>query len=166
MNKDLVNREFYLPANILAHIEQSLSNDHKGIEGGDRANELIRNKKVTYGQLKRLLHDMKTMDKENESIKYNLYGGEPMETWGWMTLNGERKQILNKKNATKTSHNITGKLGIKNPFNKTHKKKSTFNIPLNPLKSNSDKTSVSKLISGPLFEEINRIKTIIKWNQN
>lgn len=161
MNKDLINREFFIPGDILMHIERSLSNDHEGIEGGDRANEMIQSRKVTYGQLKRLLHDMKIMDKEAESIKYNLYGGEPMEQWGWMTLNGERRQIINNKNATKTSHNITGKLGINNPFKKTHEKKSTFNIPLNPLKSNSDKTSISKLITGPLFEEINRIKKLM-----
>jgi hypothetical protein len=161
MNKDLVNREFFIPGDILIHIERSLSNNHDGIEGGNRATELIQNKKVTYGQLKRLLHDMKMMDKEKESIRYNLYGGEPMEKWGWMTLNGERGQLLNKKKATQTSHNITGKLGLKNPFNKTHKKKDTFNIPLNPLKSNSDKTSVSKLITGSLFEEINRIKKLM-----
>lgn len=161
MNKDLVNREFPIPGDILIFINTALEQDHEGIEGGDRATELLRTKKVSYGQLKRILHDMKMLNKEAEAIKYNLWGGQPFETWGNTVLNNERQQLKNQKTATKTAHNITGKLGTSNPFIKTHTKDYTFDIPTNPLKSNSDKTSVSKLITGKLFEEIKRIKDLM-----
>lgn len=161
MNKDLVNSEFPIPGDILIFINTALEQDHEGIEGGDRATELLRTKKVSYGQLKRILHDMKMLNKEAEAIKYNLWGGQPFETWGNTVLNNERQQLKNQKTATKTAHNITGKLGISNPFIKTHTKDYTFDIPTNPLKSNSDKTSVSKLITGKLFEEIKRIKDLM-----
>jgi len=160
MNKELKNKSFNIPDNILANIKYAIAN----ISGVDtnRANKLVTDRQVSYGQLKRMLHDMKYIDKSVDLDRYNMYGGKDMEQWGWSILNSNRTQEKNKKTMTKTANNITGNLGTRNPFLKSHSKHDNFKIPTNPIKSNSDKTSVSPLLTGKLFEEIIKIKKLMK----
>jgi len=126
----------------------------KNVHGIKRAKNILNSKKVTYGQLKKIIHELGKIDKVNDKLRYDLYGGELMEKWASPFLNGERSLVRNKQTASKNINNNTGLDGLrKNAFLSKHSKAS-----INLLKSNSEETSVSGL-----FEEINRIKKIINY---
>ena len=162
MNKELEGRSFDIPDTVKEHIKK-YSGQGNSANGGARAYNLLTTGKVTYGQLKRILHDMKYMDKINNPLQYNLYGGEPMEKWGTTHLNGERKMIKDRKSSRKTADDIGSITGMRtNSYLSKHTKKNVYVPPTNQMKSNSDKTSVSPIITGSLFEEINRIKKLME----
>jgi hypothetical protein len=54
---------------------------------------------------------------------------------------------------------LTGERG--NSYLKSHSKKESYKTPVNALKSNSDKTSVSPILSTGIFEEVERIKKLM-----
>lgn len=161
MNSDLKDRVYNVPQNILDSINKSvLALNGEYADGVERAKKILNDKKVTYGQLKRIIHDIKGMDKE--SLRYNLCGGELMEKWSNQFLNGERTQVKNNKRMTKISTEIGG-IDRKNPYLDKHEKKN-FSIfdPKSMTKKNSDKNSVSSIISSVgIFEEIERMKKLI-----
>lgn len=165
MNKELNGRVYDIPENIVERINQTLSKlGDQWSDGKQRAKNLLSTKKVNYGQLKRIIHDFKNIDKVNDKLKYDLYGGELMEKWANGFLNGERAQVKNKKMASHKINNLTGVNGVrKNPFLKKHEKAQSTKTPINILKSNSDETSVSPITSVGIFEEVNRIKQIINY---
>lgn len=159
MNKELYDRPFPIPENILNFISQELASRFDESDGIRRAKRLLKDQSVTYQQLKRILHDMKNLDKTVEMKTYNLYGGELFEKWGWSVLSGERNLIRNNKDSSRNVNDIVGGLeDRRNPYLKSHSKKQKFTFPTNNLKSNSDRTSVSAL---GLSEQINKIKKII-----
>jgi hypothetical protein len=165
MNKELKGREFKIPENILHRITQTingLGGEH--IHGLQRAKKLLTDKTVKYGQLKRIIHDFQNMDKNKERIRYNLYGGELMDNWSKQFLKGERDLISNKKDSKKRADEIGGITGErKNSHLKSHSKKPDFLPPLNMVKSNSHKNSVSPIVSLGLFEEIKKFKKLINY---
>jgi hypothetical protein len=59
-----------------------------------RAKKLLTDKKVTYGQLKRIIHDFQNLDKNTDRIRYDLYGGQLMDNWAKQFLQGERDSYL------------------------------------------------------------------------
>jgi len=157
MNKKLTETTYNLPDDVIKHLNHYITVYKGNNDGIKRAQNLLTNKKVNYGELKRILHDLEYSDNPE---KFNLYGGEPMKKWGWSILGNERDLILKNKKMSQTSKNITG-LG-KNPFNKKHTKKQSFFSPPNFFKSNSDVNSVSSILpSTKLFEEIKRIKNLM-----
>ena len=80
MNNDLKDRVYDVPQDVLAKISATVASlQNSNIPGIQRAKTLMNEKKVTYGQLKRIIHDMKTIDKVKNKITYDLYGGEVME---------------------------------------------------------------------------------------
>lgn len=163
MNSELKDRVYDIPEEVIEKISSALTNspgdDHHGIK---RAKTLCSEKKVTYGQLKRIIHDIKHLDKDNEKMRYDLYGGELMEKWANTFLDGERQLVRSKKLASHNINNNTGMDGMrKNPFKKTHEKKDGKKLYQNMLKSNSDKTSVSPIISTGLFEQVERMKKLM-----
>lgn len=163
MNKDLENKEFIIPDDVKKHLYDQMSSQTSDAEGKQRAINLVSTGKVTYGQLKRILHDMKYMDKVNQVSKYNLYGGAPLEKWGTTILNNERTLLKNNKESRKNANSIGALNGIrKNAFITTHKKNTSSLPPINTIKSNSSKTSISPITSMGLFEEINKIKKLMK----
>jgi len=162
MNSQLKDKEFIIPDNIIKHLQFYVSQQPSDTDGIIRCQELIQSRKVNYGQLKRILHDMKYVDKKNKLSTYNLWGGAPMETWGTIILNNARNQIKQNKESKRRAQSISGINGFeKNPFNKTHEKQPSFKIPTNMIKSNSNKTSFSGSDSLKLFEEISRIKKLM-----
>jgi hypothetical protein len=165
VNKELNNNFYNLPEDIITKINETLGKlGSNWVDGRQRAENLLSNKKVSYGQLKRIIHDLKEIDKINDRTKYDLCGGELMEKWANTFLNGERKMVKDKKMGSHKINNNTGMNGFrKNPFLKKHEKRETTKIPVNPLKSNSDKTSVSPITSMGIFEEVERIKKIINY---
>lgn len=163
MNKELKGRIFDIPQNILDKINHTvvgLNGEH--FDGVNRAKKLLIDKTVKYGQLKRIIHDINNIDKINDKLKYDLCGGDLMEKWAKQYLQGERDLISNRKDGRKDADEMGGITGErKNSHLKTHTKKFGFKIPVNMVKSNSDKSSISPITSLGLFEEIEKIKKLI-----
>ena len=160
MNKELKNRDFDLPRNILDKINHTVTGlNGKNMHGVMRAKKLLTDKKVTYGQLKRIIHDIQGMDKVADKIRYDLAGGDLMDTWSKQYLQGERDLIQNRKEGRKKADEMGGITGErKNSFLKKHSKKPDFLPQLNMVKNNSFKTPISSL---GLFEQIERIKNLM-----
>ena len=73
MNKELKNRDFDLPQNILDKINHTVTGlNGQNMHGVMRAKKLLTDKKVTYGQLKRIIHDIQGMDKVADKIRYGF----------------------------------------------------------------------------------------------
>jgi len=158
MNKELYGREFLIPDNIKQYIQKSISL-YGNIDGINRAKNLIATGKVNYNQLKRILHDMKYMDKVNQKGTYDLYGGELLEKWGTSLLYGQRQQIKNRKESYKRSEEISGIGARNNAYLKTHSKDNINSTPNTDfIKNNSDKNSVSSL---KLNEDIKKMKRLM-----
>ena len=163
MNKELKSRIFVIPQNILDKINHTVIGlQGKNVFGAMRAKTLLNDKSVKYGQLKRIIHDIKTMDKINDRVRYDLYGGEMMEIWANQFLKGERDLVSNRKDSKKRADEIGAITGErKNSHLKKHSKKPDFLPPTNLIKSNSQKTSLSPNFSLGLTEEIKKIKKLI-----
>ncbi len=163
MNKELKHRIFDLPQNILDKINHTINGlNGQHFHGVKRAEKLLNDKKVKYGQLKRIIHDFQNVDKINDRVRYDLCGGELMEKWANQFLQGERDMVSNKKDSRKRTDDIGGITGErKNSHLKSHSKKADWLPPTNLVKSNSHKTSVSSLKMGKLFEEVERIKKLM-----
>jgi hypothetical protein len=155
MNSELENRVFDIRPDILEFIKQQPVNPNI-----DRNKNLLETGKVTYGQLMRILHDMKTMDKKNNAAVYNLYGGKLMEEWGKMILKNERDLINNRKASKKNVDDISDQR--KGAYKSTHTKKDNFLPPTNLIKANSEKSSTSSFAPPTLFEQIKRIKKLME----
>jgi hypothetical protein len=153
MNKELKGRIFDIPQNILDKINHTITGlNGENVRGIQRAKKLIGEKKVKYGQLKRIIHDIQNMDKINERIKYDLCGGDLMEKWAKQFLQGERDLISNNKDSKMKTDDMIGITGErKNSHLKSHKKRFSFKIPTNLVKSNSHKNTISPLTSLKLF---------------
>lgn len=171
MNSELKDRVFKLPQNIIDFLRQQ-----KDVEGITRNKHLIDTGSVTYGQLKRILHDMKKVNKNTDIVRYNLYGGDLMRNWGMTTLTNERNLIKDRESATRIANDIAGLTGERKPPS-LKKRKSSFSIgtkmipPSNLLKSNSSKFTFSSDFSPKalnlvsenerLNEQIRRIKKLM-----
>jgi hypothetical protein len=165
MNKELKNRIFDVPQNILDKINHTISGlNGKYMYGVNRAQKILNDKKVKYGQLKRIIHDIKNTDKIKDRLKYDLCGGDLMEKWSKQFLDGERDLVSNKKDSRKRADDIGAITGErKNSHLKKHTKKPDFLPPLNLIKSNSHKSSITPLKSMGLFEQVEKIKKLIKY---
>ena len=165
MNKDLKSRIFDIPQNILDKINHTIVGlNGENVRGIQRAKKLLQDKSVKYGQLKRIIHDIQNMDKIKDRVKYDLCGGDLMEKWSKQFLQGERDLISGKKESKKRADEISSITGErKNSHLKKHTKRFSFKIPTNLIKSNSHKSSISPITSLGLFEEVNKIKKLIKY---
>lgn len=165
MNKELKHRVFQVPQEILNFINHTVVGlNGKSAAGVQRSKKILNDKSVKYGQLKRIIHDIQNMDKIKDKQKYDLCGGEQMERWSAQFLKGERDLISNRKDSKKRADDIGGTTGErKNSHLSKHNKDFKFSIPTNLVKSNSHKTSVSAISSLGLFEEVNKIKKLIKY---
>jgi nitrous oxide reductase len=163
MNKELKLRVFDIPQNILDKINHTvigLNGEH--FHGLNRAKKLLSDRKVKYGQLKRIIHDLKNIDKINDRVRYDLCGGELMEKWSEQHLKGERDLVSNKKDGRKQADEIGGIDGErKNSHLKSHSKKASWLPPTNLIKSNSHKNSISSVKLTGLFEQVERIKKLM-----
>lgn len=164
MNSSLQGRVYDIPQHIIQHLNHHLTSQQGADnEGVDRARNLLNSGKVNYGQLKRILHDMKYIDKQNDVNRYNLYGGDVMEKWGNSILTGDRNLVQNNKDSRNTADNIGAINGMRqNSHLSTHKKKDSYTTPANMMKSNSEKSSVSSISSFKLFEQVEKIKEMMK----
>lgn len=162
MNSELKDRIFDLPPEVLNFLKQQ-----KDIPDLDRNENLRKTGKVTYGQLKRILHDLKKIDKNRDLVRYNFYGGDLMKNWGIMTLTNERNLIKDREKATSITNDISGLQGERpNPSIKAHSK-NTLSPKINPndlTKPNSEKFSNASMFSANSFkltEQISRMKKLM-----
>ena len=162
MNKELKSRIFDIPQNILDKINHTvvgLNGEH--VNGIQRAKKLLTDKKVKYGQLKRIIHDLQNIDKIGDRVRYDLAGGDLMDTWSKQYLKGERDLIQNRKEGRKQADDISSTTGErKNSFLKKHTKKSSW-LPSFKFNTNSEKNSISSIKLTGLFEQVNRIKKLM-----
>ena len=166
MNKELKDRVFDIPQNILDKINHTMIGlNGENVNGIMRAKTLLNDKKVNYGQLKKIIQELKNMDKVTNRLKYDLAGGELMERWANQFLQGERDLVSNRKDGRKQADDISSMDGErKNSHLKKHTKKSSWLPPTNLVKSNSHKNSISSIKLGSLFEqEIEKIKKLITY---
>ena len=165
MNKELKDRVFEVPIDIIRYINHTLAGlNGEYNHGVERAQNIVNDKTVTYKQLKKIIHEMNRMDKTGEDkLKYELCGGRLMETWATPFLQGERDFIKDRKEGRKKADEMSSMTGErKNAYLKKHTKSDlSFKIPTNLIKSNSHKTSVSPLIDMKLFEHIEKIKKLM-----
>jgi len=153
MNKALEGKVFPIPQHVLEFLKQQPDNPDV-----DRNKNLLANGMTTYGQLKRILHDMKKMDKQAHPDIYNLYGGQPLEDWGKSILGQYRKTEKDNKESKKIADDISG--DRKNAFNKTHTTSMSPKIGVNDVAKPSSSDFSAK--SMKLTESINRIKKLMK----
>jgi nitrous oxide reductase len=165
MNKDLKSRVFNVPQDILDKINHTIVGlNGQNVRGIQRAKKILQDKTVKYGQLKRIIHDIQNIDKIKDKLKYDLCGGDLMERWSKQHLQGERDLVSNRKDSKKRADDISSMTGErKNSHLKKHTKNFNFRIPTNLIKSNSDKSSISPITSLGLFEEVDKIKKLIKY---
>jgi len=165
MNKELKLRIFDIPYDVLNKINHTLVGlNGVHVRGIERAKKLLVDKKVKYGQLKRIIHDLQNMDKGADLQKYDLAGGDLMLNWGKKFLDGERDIISNRKEGRKNADEMSAMTGERrNSYIKKHTKKPDFLPPLNMIKPNSFKSTASALTSMKLFEEVSKIKKLIKY---
>ena len=165
MNKDLKGRVFDVPQDILDKINHTIAGlNGQNVRGIQRAKKILQDKSVNYGQLKRIIHDIQNIDKMNDKVKYDLCGGDLMEKWASQHLQGERDLISNRKDSKKNADEMSSMTGErKNSHLKKHTKKFSFKIPTNLIKSNSHKSTISPITSLGLFEEVDKIKKLIKY---
>jgi nitrous oxide reductase len=165
MNKDLKSRVFNVPQDILDKINHTIVGlNGQNVRGIQRAKKILQDKTVKYGQLKRIIHDIQNIDKIKDKLKYDLCGGDLMERWSKQHLQGERDLVSNRKDSKKRADDISSMTGErKNSHLKKHTKNFNFKIPTNLIKSNSDKSSISPITSLGLFEEVDKIKKLIKY---
>jgi hypothetical protein len=162
MNSELKDRVFDLPLNVLNFLKQQ-----KDIPELDRNENLRETGKVTYGQLKRILHDLKKINKNRDLARYNFYGGDLMKNWGIMTLTNERNLIKDREKATTITNDISGLSGERsNPSLKKHTKNTLSpKVSVNDIvKPNSEKYSNASMFSPGSFkltEQIMRIKKLM-----
>lgn len=163
MNKDLKDRIFDVPENVLEKISKTVMRlNGQYTHGKDRAEKLLKDRKVKYGQLKKIIHELQNMDKVKEKLKFELAGGDLMLNWAKTFLDGERDLVSNRKDSRKRADEIGGLTGErKNSHLKKHSKKPDFLPPLNLVKSNSHKSSISAFSSMKLFEEVEKIKKLM-----
>jgi hypothetical protein len=154
MNSKLKGNKYKVPENIINFISNIITKiTDSNIVGLKRAKNLVSQKVVTYGQLKRIIHDLNKVDKLKEPTRYNLYGGDLMKQWAINFLNSERNLVKNKKEITKNVNSFSGLDNLrKNAFNKTHTKRDNIKM-----------TSKHSSIEGLLNEEINKIKKLINY---
>ena len=163
MNSKLQPQVFNIPQNILDKISQNVASlNGQYVHGLNRAQNLLKDKSVKYGQLKRIIHDLQNIDKINDRTRFDLCGGELMEKWSEQHLKGERDMVSNKKDGRKQADDIGGITGErKNSHLKSHTKKASWLPPTNLIKSNSHKNSISSIKLTGLFEEVERIKKLM-----
>lgn len=145
MNKELQNKKFRIPSEVLKHLNETLKKmSHVEGMGMKRLRRLVSEKMMTYQQLKRLLYDFKQINREDNPDSYELNGGDTMFKWANETLSNARKEVEQRKKSSQRAADLTP--GKKNAYRKTHEK-------------NGDTPSVDV---SRLSEEIKKFSKLIK----
>lgn len=151
-NQALKNNSYPIPNNLLKHLKNTLVKlgKYKETPGYKRLNTLVSpnynnktgkekkgtNYTVSFGDMKRILHDFKNIDPKYNKISYDLNGGDQMRQWVSDTLNRERTKVepvLKQKKIETRNANAT------KPYVAPSKPISVGNITANVHESHSHK---------------------------
>lgn len=166
MNSALVNRIFEIPDEMVEVLEKAYkkygdkTNGTKSpaSEGKKRCERLIEERKLTYQQIKRMIHDMKYINRELDPVAWELNGGQKMFSWAVQALNNARREVAGHKESRARADEIGGIEGMrKNAYNQTHEKDGLQNILFG---QNSDN---NRKLTPMISEQIERIKQIMKY---
>ena len=132
-------------------------------EGYERAKSILEDKKVGYGQMKRIKNWFDSFEGDWEDEEFKLNGGSTMKNWVCNQLDTATAVIKNIKDAQKdTNPNNTFIKSHEKDNSKIPKPKTIFSIP-NLGKDISGQISRGKPVYEPMGmnEEIERIKNLI-----
>lgn len=162
-NSSLENK-YYIPSDkVLGKIESAVIkyDVDSGAKGFARARDILKNKKISYSQMKRLKNYFDNYEGDGSDTEYKLIGGETMKKWIDKSLSTSRETVHAEKKVRMDA-------GEENQFIKTHEKD----------KDNADPTRVrmpqihkgSKLrnimANDTIYEEIENIKYLINFMDN
>lgn len=145
MNSKLYDNKYSVPKEILDDINASYIR-YSNMDGSKRAKNILKDKSLTYQQLKRLKNYFDSAD--INSPQYLLAGGNNMKTFIERTLNDERDRVA-KSTDLRRDTNID--------LNNTLK---TQEVNINSIHENDDKLPSDELsinVSGVIFDDENRI---------
>jgi len=95
-NQELYDKRYPIPDNIINNVRGMLVS-YPTQEGKNRAKNIVNNRYLTYQAMKKLKHEMKSMDKQG--VQYQLAGGNDMEVFIDNTLNQDRAGVERSKEA-------------------------------------------------------------------
>ena len=150
MNKDLKHDFYKLPDELLKSLQGNLKNSSSKSSGYDRLSNLCKNKGVSYGQAKKIKHEMENgLNPE----AYKLVGGEDLINWINDTLGRNRKISDGNKRRKMNA-------GLENQFKKTHSKDKSKNptkVRLVSTQKNADEIINNRAV----YNEASRIRDIM-----
>ena len=95
-NQELYDKRYQIPPDVIRHVSGMLVS-YPTEEGKNRAKNIVNNKYLTYQAMKKLKHEMNSMEKPG--IQYELAGGNRMEMFIDRTLNQDRAGVQRSKEA-------------------------------------------------------------------
>ena len=134
MNKELYGKYYDIPENILTHLSK--------YEGNESVKNLLKSKKASYSQLKKLKHRIENGEKKE-------LGEDSFYNWVNQTLNSDRNSIETRKK-------VRSDAGMENQYIRPHEK-NKINNQNRPSKRHNDDISDIKIT-----EALKRINQIIK----
>ncbi len=115
-NSSLESRSFAVSDELIKTLKTNLKkygNDNP--KGAARARNLLRDKKVSYSEIKRIKNFFDNYDGDGNDLEYKMNGGDVGEKWCNNTLSSARDSVHNVKQARMNA-------GEENQFLKTHNK--------------------------------------------
>lgn len=130
-NSAAVNKTWYIPDDIYMVLLENKKNydGNRAAKGWDRLNNLIENRNVSYGEMKRLKNFFENEGK-TDSFQYNLLGGNRMYQWVKNSLNSFRTAVSNDKANRKA-------MGFQNVYQKAGGTKQSGNGQAHTKKNNN-----------------------------
>jgi 8-oxo-dGTP pyrophosphatase MutT (NUDIX family) len=152
MNKELYNKTFKLPPNILSTVQSALMSTGTG-NGVKRAKYLLKNGNITYQNLKRLKNYFDYFDPTKDSgEEYNLAGGNAMKEFIDVTLGRERNAV-DKSKEIKQDMSVDVNQGLKpegNPrLNEADEEKDVKQNALGIIVNKDNKILLLKRVENP-----------------
>lgn len=117
-NSDLKNKFFTPPDKILNKIESALGKidlSKKDIKGFRRGKEILKNRKISYSQMKRLKNFFDNYSGDGFDDEFKLSGGKSMRKWVNNELDSKRDDIHGYKQTKMDA-------GEENQFIRNHEK--------------------------------------------
>ena len=117
-NKDLKHKGYKIPDKVINRINAMLKKiniDNPQARGVKRAQDMVKNKVIKYGQMNRLKNYFDTYEGDGTDDEYKLIGGELTKKWIEGSLEHDKETIKKNKTVRKDG-------GMENQFIKTHEK--------------------------------------------
>jgi hypothetical protein len=116
-NKDLYGNKYTVPNNVITAINNQINRNknNKSLKGYKRAENIVRDKSLTYSMLKRMKNFFDGFKGGKDNPEYLINGGDKMKTWVNNTLNKSRGDVTREKRTKSDA-------GMKNQFKKSHTK--------------------------------------------